>query len=62
MRAIVIACTAGLFLVNAIAHAQSWQPPTDNQRCPSPWGAGDQRGSGNTIGPDTVCRCIRSCW
>ena len=27
---------------SAPALAQSWQPPTDAQRCPSRWGAGDQ--------------------
>jgi hypothetical protein len=27
------------------AHAQSWRPPADSQRCPSKWGAGDERGN-----------------
>jgi hypothetical protein len=27
------------------AHAQEWVPPADTARCPSKWGAGDQRGS-----------------
>jgi kynurenine formamidase len=30
-----------LGLGSASARAQSWQPPTDEQRCPSPWGADD---------------------
>jgi kynurenine formamidase len=39
--------------------AQSWQPPADAQRCPSKWGAGDQRGSGNLMKPETVLRAAR---
>ncbi len=42
-----------------IASAQSWQPPADNQRCPSKWGNGDQRGSGNHMKPETVLRAAR---
>ena len=40
-------------------HAQSWRPPADAQRCPSKWGAGDQRGSGNLMKPQTVLRASR---
>jgi kynurenine formamidase len=40
-------------------HAQSWQMPPDDQRCPSRWGAGDQRGSGNWMKPETVLRAAR---
>lgn len=36
--------------------AQSWQPPADTDRCPSQWGAGDQRGSGNHMSARTVLR------
>lgn len=39
--------------------AQSWQPPPDDQRCPSRWGPGDQRGSGNLMMPQTVLRAAR---
>jgi kynurenine formamidase len=42
-----------------IAYAQSWQPPSDNQRCPSKWGTGDQRGSGNHMKPETVLRAAK---
>jgi len=41
------------------AAAQSWRPPADNQRCPSKWGAGDERGSGNHMKPETVLRAAR---
>ena len=40
-------------------HPQSWQPPADSQRCPSKWGAGDQRGSGNHMKPETVLRAVK---
>src|SRR5262245_38494642 len=42
-----------------LAKAQSWRPPTDSQRCPSKWGAGDQRGSGNLMNPQTVLRAAQ---
>ena len=39
--------------------AQSWQPPADSERCPSKWGAGDQRGSANHTKPEIVLRAVR---
>jgi kynurenine formamidase len=36
-----------------------WRPPTDAQRCPSKWGAADQRGAGNHMKPETVLRAAR---
>jgi kynurenine formamidase len=33
--------------------------PPDNQRCPSKWGAGDERGSGNLMKPETVLRAAK---
>ena len=44
---------------SAPAGAQSWQLPTDAQRCPSKWGAADQRGAGNHMKPETVLRATR---
>ena len=41
------------------AHAQSWQPPAEGQRCPSKWGPGDERGSANHMKSETVLRAIR---
>jgi len=41
------------------AAAQSWTPPADNQRCPSKWGATDERGAGNHMKPETVLRAAR---
>src|SRR5256886_13190460 len=42
-----------------VAQAQSWRPPADEQRCPSKWGAGDQRGSANHAKPENVLRAAR---
>jgi len=51
----------GLIIVamTAPCGAQTWQPPSDSQRCPSKWGKGDQRGSGNHMKPETVLRATR---
>src|SRR5262245_48993454 len=49
----------GLALCASHAAAQSWRPPADNQRCPSKWGAADERGSGNHMKPETVLRAAR---
>jgi len=59
MRSIVIGCAVVSFAVGASAFAQSWQVPTDNQRCPSKWGAGDERGSANLMNSETVLRAAR---
>ena len=45
--------------VAGAAQAQSWTPPADSQRCPSKWGAGDQRGSGNHMKPESVLKAAR---
>ncbi len=50
---------AALALSGLLARAQTWQMPADEQRCPSKWGAGDQRGSGNLMKPETVLRAAR---
>jgi kynurenine formamidase len=57
----MLAMTVGALLVcgAGVVSAQSWQPPADAQRCPSKWGAGDQRGSGNHMKPETVLRAAR---
>jgi kynurenine formamidase len=55
-----IAFTLGALLVTiGTAAAQTWQPPSDSQRCPSKWGKGDQRGAGNHMKPETVLRAAR---
>jgi len=49
-----------LLFVSAVSlAAQSWTPPSDAQRCPSKWGAGDERGSGNLMKPEQVLKAAR---
>ena len=55
---VALGTVMGLALAG-VAGAQSWQPPADSQRCPSKWGAQDQRGSGNHMKPETVLRAAR---
>jgi len=43
-------------LAIAAVLAQTWKVPTDNERCPSKWGAGDERGSANHMGAGSVLR------
>jgi kynurenine formamidase len=60
MRATLVTAVVLMFgLPSAPLQAQSWQPPADSQRCPSKWGAGDERGSGNHMKPDAVLRAAR---
>jgi kynurenine formamidase len=47
------------FLSAPGAAAQSWQPPTAAERCPSRWGAGDTRGAANHMSPATVLRAAK---
>ena len=59
MRTILMLATAAaLTFVQPVA-AQTWRPPPDSERCPSKWGADDQRGSGNHMGPASVLRAAR---
>lgn len=57
--AICLTILIGLVALRVPVDAQSWQPPADNQRCPSKWGAGDERGSANHMKPETVLRATR---
>jgi hypothetical protein len=41
-----IAAATALLSAPVIAFAQ-WNLPPESQRCPSKWGAGDERGSGS---------------
>ena len=43
----------------ATGHAQTWRPPADGERCPSKWGATDERGAANHMKPETVLRAAR---
>jgi kynurenine formamidase len=43
----------------ALAQAPSWAPPPEAQRCPSKWGAQDERGSGNHQKPAAVMNAAK---
>jgi kynurenine formamidase len=59
MRTTLMLMVGMLVLCQGVAAAQTWQPPADSQRCPSKWGPGDERGSGNHMKPETVLRAAR---
>jgi kynurenine formamidase len=61
MRDLVIASLTCLttLTMSSLAHAQTWQPPPDSKRCPSSFGASDERGNVNLIGTETVLRAAR---
>jgi kynurenine formamidase len=50
----------GLALLGAPAlSAQDWSPPPPDKRCPSPWGADDERGAANHMKPELVLKAAR---
>src|SRR5258706_174539 len=60
MKHIVGAALAASLSIPLIAFAQGWNVPPESQRCPSKWGAGDERGSGNHMkNPQNVLRGAR---
>jgi kynurenine formamidase len=59
MRFIVVSAAAAAIGLVSTVHAQSWRPPADEERCPSKWGAADQRGAANHMKPETVLRAAR---
>jgi kynurenine formamidase len=59
MNKLVFVMALSLSSVSTIAWAQSWQPPSPGARCPSKWGAADERGSGNHMMPANVLRAAR---
>ena len=53
------ALAAVLLAVPLYAAAQSWKVPPESQRCPSKWGAGDERGSMNHQKPAAVLNAAK---
>ena len=53
--AIALAVTA----VTANAQTPSWTVPPESARCPSKWGAGDERGSANLMKPALVLDAVK---
>src|SRR5712691_13024941 len=41
------------------ARAQGWNPPPPERRCPSQWGASDERGAANLQTPQAVLNATR---
>ena len=58
MRTIGIVATLALFSAGHAA-AQSWSPPSPEQRCPSQWGAADERGAANLQTPAQVLKAAQ---
>jgi kynurenine formamidase len=56
---VFFAATAAFGAGSAASHAQTWRPPADGERCPSKWGATDQRGAANHMKPETVLKAAR---
>ncbi len=54
---VVLAAVSALTCAPALA--QSWAVPPESQRCPSKWGAGDERGSANHMKPASVMRAAQ---
>jgi kynurenine formamidase len=57
VRVVIFALAFGF--AGAALHAQSWEMPTDAQRCPSKWGAKDEVGSGNLMKPETALKAAK---
>jgi kynurenine formamidase len=55
----MIAGAALVAAMAATAQTPSWVPPPESQRCPSKWGAGDQRGAANHMKPSTVLNAAK---
>src|SRR5262245_54657181 len=61
MKLTITFALAALVAVTGAARPQAptWTVPAENQRCPSKWGAGDERGSGNHMKPQTVLNAVK---
>lgn len=57
--AVAALLSLGVAPFSANVQAQGWQMPPEKDRCPSKWGADDQRGSGNMMKPETVLQAIK---
>jgi kynurenine formamidase len=55
----VVVSAAFFTLTAAQAQAPSWTVPPENARCPSKWGATDERGSANHMKPQAVLNAVK---
>jgi kynurenine formamidase len=59
-HALPVALLATLILgATASAQTPSWTPPPDSARCPSKWGATDERGAANHMKPQSVLNAAK---
>src|SRR5258708_4353786 len=65
MKPLTLSTVLATLLLSGAAVAQtpsqtpSWLPPADSARCPSKWGAGDERGAANHMKPQTVLNAAK---
>jgi kynurenine formamidase len=60
MKAVTLGAAITLaFSTAAIAQGPTWTVPTESQRCPSKWGAADERGSANHQKPAAVMNAVK---
>ena len=59
MRHQSVSIGIALLLVATSSGAQDWRPTPPERRCPSRWGANDERGAANHMAPETVMRAVR---
>jgi hypothetical protein len=62
MRRVTLPSILSALLVGICAgYAQTptWTFPADSARCPSKWGAGDERGAANHMGPKSVLNAVK---
>jgi kynurenine formamidase len=54
-----LALASLVLIAAASAQTPSWTPPADGERCPSKWGAADERGAANHMKPATVLNALK---
>src|SRR5262245_56428336 len=61
MKPIILAIALAILLtaLPALAQSPSWSPPPDDKRCPSRWGAADERGAANLVTPQSVLNALK---
>jgi kynurenine formamidase len=62
MKSIAVTVAFSALLLGGVAaqaQAPSWTVPAESERCPSKWGAGDERGSGNHMKPQSVLNAVK---
>src|SRR4051794_3362236 len=59
LRPVVLTALVLLHVAAADIVGQSWKPPTAAERCPSKWGAADERGAANRVTADSVAQAAK---